>query len=243
LFGSRPRAASSASGLFLGAFAFVGCLGATALAGRRRLRKLKLGSLQRWTQVHIAVGALGFFAALLHANFAIHGWLTATLLLIFGGVFLSGFIGQTIYTLVPPLITRIEGEKSMLVEDVRNEQVQLQQELAALTESAAMQAVAARARALAGGLLARTRKDYHPDRFAEDAQADQKVEHLLQQLPLEKRGDARRVVADVLRIRDCKIQLALYRLLKVWLALHISATAVLLTLMFLHVGAVLWWFR
>src|SRR6185369_15698421 len=47
LFGATPRHASTPSGLGLGIFAFSACLGAVALAGRRRMKKLSLGSLQR----------------------------------------------------------------------------------------------------------------------------------------------------------------------------------------------------
>ena len=71
---------------------------------------------------------------------------------------------------------------------------------------------------------------------------DDRLQNLIQQLPPQIRADARRVVTDLCRIQDCKAQLRLYYLMKVWLALHISATAVLLTLLFAHVGAVLWWF-
>jgi ferredoxin len=242
LFLSHPRGAGTRSGLILGGVGFFAILGATALAGRRRMRGLKLGTLQRWTQIHIALGALGFFAALLHANFSIHGWLTSALLLTFGGVFLSGFFGQAIYLLVPPIITRIEGEKSMLVEDVHNEQRELTAELDALTHAAQMRVVAAHAKSLAGGLFSRTGRGYNPDRFAENVLVDDRLQNLIQQLPPQIRADARRVVTDVCRIQDCKAQLRLYYLMKVWLALHISATAVLLTLLFAHVGAVLWWF-
>jgi len=242
LLASRPRGAATGTGLALGGVAFAGCLGAVAIAARRRLRGLKLGSLQRWTQIHIALGALGFFAALLHANFSIHGWLTSALLLVFAGVFLSGFVGQAIYTLVPPIITRIEGDKSMLVEDVQNEKTQLEAELDALTHAAQMRSIAARARSLAGGLLSRTGRKYQPDRFAENVLLDEKLQNLIQQLPPQVRADARRIVTDAVRIQDCKAQLTLYRLLKVWLALHISATAMLLALLLAHVGAVLWWF-
>jgi len=34
----------------------------------------------------------------------------------------------------------------------------------------------------------------------------------------------------------------LYRFLRTWLALHIASTALLLTLLCAHIGAVLWWF-
>lgn len=242
LVGPKPRSAGTHAGLALGVVAFAGCLGAVALAARRRLRNLKLGTLQRWTQIHIAVGALGFLAALLHANFTIHGWLTGTLLTIFAGVFLSGFVGQLLYTRVPPIITRIEGEKSQLVEDVHTERVALEKELAALLDSQGMRAIAQVARKLGGGLGVRAKSSYQPDKLVEAAQQDPRVQHLIQQLPPERRADGRRVVADVIRMADCKVELRLYSALRLWLALHIAATAVLVTLMFAHVGAVLLWF-
>lgn len=242
LFGSKPRGAGSVTGLALGGFAFFCCLGATALAMRRRLRKMP-GTVQRWTQIHIALGALGFFAALLHANFGIHGWLTGTLLVVFGGVFLSGCAGQLIYTFVPPIITRIEGDRSMLVEDVHTELIQLSQELDALSDTPAMAAVVRAARAADGGLGSRSARTYMPERAVEKVLENARVQNAIAQLPPEKRADGRRAATDVVRIGDDKVTLTLYRFLRVWLALHISATAVLLTLMFAHVAAVMVYFR
>src|SRR5262249_32203719 len=129
LRGSLPRGAGSRAGLALGAFAAFSCFGCTAIALRRRLRKIPF-HFQRWTQVHIALGSVGFLAALLHANGGIHGWLSGTLLVTFAGVFLTGWLGLAIYKLVPPIVTRIEGDTSQLVEDVENERQQLREELA-----------------------------------------------------------------------------------------------------------------
>jgi hypothetical protein len=244
LFGSKPRGAASSTGLALGVFAALACFGATALAVRRRVRKLgKLGTFQRWTQVHIALGAVGFFAALLHANFALHGWLTATLLVIFGGVFLSGFAGQMIYTFVPPALARIEGDKSMLVEDVWAERRQLEIELAALSDSREMIRVAKAVKAATGGLLRRLSLKYKPEDAAQEDENDARVQRALAELPPDRRPDGRRVAADVSRIADHKTQLFLYRMLRVWLALHISATGVLLSLLIAHIFVVLVWFR
>ena len=229
--------------LSLGIFGALACFGAVMLAARRRVRRWKLGGLQRWTQVHIALGALGFFAALLHANFAAHGWLTAILLCTFGGVFLSGFLGQLLYQTVPPMLARIEGERSQLVEDVLNERRELQVELASLCDSAPLRALAKLARGRAGGLWRRARSDYQPERFAESVLADAQIANLVAHVPPNRRADARRLIADVVRQADARAQLKLYSLLRGWLALHIGATVVLLTLLIAHVGAVVLWFR
>jgi hypothetical protein len=229
--------------LSLGIFGATACVGAVGLAMRRRVRRWRLGGLQRWTQIHIALGALGFFGALLHANFAAHGWLTSLLLFTFGGVFLSGILGQLLYQLVPPMLARIEGERSQLVEDVLNERRELQVELASLCDSAPLRALEREARRRAGGILRRAGRNYQPERFAESVQADAWIANLLQNLPPERRADGRRLVLDVVRLADAKTQLHLYALLRSWLALHIGATVVLLTLLVAHIGAVVLWFR
>jgi Fe-S-cluster-containing dehydrogenase component len=229
--------------LSLGIFAATACVGAVGLAARRRVRRWRAGGLQRWTQVHIALGALGFLGALLHANFTAHGWLTSILLLTFGGVFLSGFLGQLLYQMVPPMLARIEGDRSQLVEDVLNEHRELRVELASLCDSLPMRDLFRAARARAGGIFKRTGRAYQPDRFAESVQADERIANLLSHLPPERRADGRRVVTDTVRLADAKTQLHLYALLRGWLALHIGATVVLLTLLFAHIGAVVFWFR
>ena len=57
------------------------------------------------------------------------------------------------------------------------------------------------------------------------------------------RADGRRVILDAVRLADARTQLHLYAILRGWLALHIGATVVLLTLLFAHIGAVVLWFR
>jgi hypothetical protein len=91
-------------------------------------------------------------------------------------------------------------------------------------------------------LWVRARRDFHPERFAAAVAETPRLRHLYAHVPPDRRADARRVIADVVRIADCSVELKLYALLRVWLALHISATALLLTLLFAHVGAVLLWF-
>jgi CRP-like cAMP-binding protein len=229
--------------LSLGIFGAAACFGAIALAMRRRVRRWKLGGLQRWTQIHVALGALGFFAALLHANFAAHGWLTATLLFTFGGVFLSGVAGQLLYQLVPPMLARIEGDRSQLVEDVVNEKRELEMELASLCDSDPLRAIRKKAHGFAGGVFSRMGRGYQPDKFADSAIDDPRLANLLAHVPPDRRADARRVITDECRMADARTQLRLYALLRGWLALHIGATAVLLTLLVAHIFAVVLYFR
>ena len=64
-------------------------------------------------------------------------------LLVAASVFLSGCFGQFVYTRVPGIITRIEGEKSLLVEDVVNERSELERELAGLCDTPPLKVIAA----------------------------------------------------------------------------------------------------
>jgi CRP-like cAMP-binding protein len=242
VIGGRPRGPSTSAGLGLGLFAAAACLGAVALAVKRRTRKVVLGTIQRWTQVHIALGGLGFFAALLHANFRLHGLVSGLLLVTFGLVFATGLLGVWLYRRVPPILARVEGERALLVEDVENERGQLVDEIDALCEAAPeLHEVAATARRLAGGVGLRSRDDYTPERHADTVQTHGKIEHLVAGLPHERRAEARRVARDVVRLVDCEVQLRLYRSLRVWLALHIASTALTLVLLAAHVAAALWW--
>jgi hypothetical protein len=73
-------------------------------------------------------------------------------------------------------------------------------------------------------------------------QADPRLANLVSHVPPNRRADARRVIVDAVRMADARTQLRLYSLLRGWLALHIGATMVLLTLLVAHIGAVVFWF-
>jgi Fe-S-cluster-containing dehydrogenase component len=227
----------------LGIFGAGAIVGAVMLAARRRVRRWRLGTLHRWTQIHVALGALGFLAALLHSNFQVGGFATAALLFVFGGVFLSGCLGQFLYYVAPPILARIEGEKSLLVEDVVNERRELQRELASLCDAADLRTLEREATRAAGGLFMRARRDYDPTATSVGMEAEPRLANLIANLPPSRHADARRILSHVARRADHTVALRLYALLRMWLAFHISSTVILLALLFTHIVAMAWLFR
>ena len=128
-----PLRGSSAVGLPLGIGA-AACLFAAASQGiRKRLRNTSIGGLEAWTQFHMVLGAVGFFAAVAHAGFQVTGVFTTLLLVVFAFEVGTGITGQIIYATVPSQLTKLERHGlARLVEDLFEEEQTLEHSIAEL---------------------------------------------------------------------------------------------------------------
>src|SRR5205085_611227 len=82
LSGAKLRG-GSAVGLPLGIGAATLLIAAAFQGVRKRLRNTALGGLEAWTQFHMVMGCVGFFAAVAHAGFQVTGVFTTLLLVVF----------------------------------------------------------------------------------------------------------------------------------------------------------------
>lgn len=248
--------AFSQQGLVLGLLAVFFMLAATALAFRRRLRKfplkpphpdqpadpkkagrLQLGAYYVWARAHVWFGGLAFVAVLLHSGFRLGGTITSLLVFLLSLEVLTGIAGVIFYRLLPRMVSRIERDSQVQedVEEEREELLRRREELLAGADPNLL-AAAQGAKRAAPSLIAPLFKSYDPAK-AEGLSLDA-LANLLQPLDRAQLGVVQRVVRDAIRLSEIRAILWLYRLRRGWLATHITITAMVLTLVVVHVGAV-----
>jgi CRP-like cAMP-binding protein len=236
-----PHNGGTPTGLALGIGAFGALTFAVGHAARRRMYRASVGNMEMWTQFHMVIGALGFFAALAHAGFHVTGPFTALLLFLFAAEILTGLLGQLIYMTVPRMLTRLErGGLAKLIEDLHEEDLALTTGLEELAETSPeevrkfMSGPVARA---AGGKLARLSKGY------DSAERGKRVRELvkadLDKLPPREQATAERLIDDIVRHKDVSAQIFCHSILRGWLVAHIAITGALVVFTVVHVAAML----
>ena len=264
LSGAQLRGGSSV-GLPLGIFA-AGCLFFAASLGiRKRMRStkkpdiqerlpdgsikvkkkgggLELGSMEAWTQFHMVIGAVGFFAAVAHAGFAVTGVFTTLLLVVFAIEVVTGVTGQVIYATVPSALTRLERHGlARLVEDLYAEEDTVEQgvsELVGTINPRTWRQVKPLVDASTGGIHDRMNGTYDPP-TALAAGKKHLSDSLAQvqgvQLMPADRTTIDRILENQYRLVDIKAQLLLHRRLKRWLIAHVATATALIVLLVFHI--------
>lgn len=234
-----PLKGSSAVGLPLGIGAAACLLGAASQGIRKRMRNTSIGGLEAWTQFHMVLGAVGFFAAVAHAGFQVTGVFTTLLLVVFAFEVATGITGQIIYATVPSTLTRLERHGlARLVEDLYDEEHTLERsigELVATVPARLWRALRVKIEAAAGTVHDRMVASYDPTNAV--AGAKKKLEDLLRgaQLSPEEHTTLARVVETRCRLVDVQAQLLLHRRLKRWLVAHVATASALLVLLAFHI--------
>ncbi len=238
-FGLGPYSPWSPRGMALGTVAAM--LGATALAGRRRLMKQRdqYGLFRIWTRVHYGLGALALVAVVAHSNGRGGGVLTQVLLALTALDVLTGVVGRLWYWWLPKRITRIEGD-SQVEEDVRDELEALEKRERELLadDDPTVVGIVERLRGKVGGVLGCLSAKYDPD--AARGQVRKQLEPLAAPLPPPKRKEVERMAEDLVRRVELRACLWLYAVRKGWLATHVGASVALVTLIAVHIAAVVW---
>ncbi|MBL8150836.1 MAG: cyclic nucleotide-binding domain-containing protein, partial [Blastocatellia bacterium] len=106
---------------------------------RRQMWLRRAGSLRHWMLCHAYAGVIAGVLLLLHGGTSLGGPLTASLMIMFDLVILTGLFGILIYWAGPRTLTKIEGEP-LLIEDLRLRREELYQEIANLTATARVNA-------------------------------------------------------------------------------------------------------
>ena len=234
-----PLRGGSAVGLPLGIFAAACLLGAGSQAIRKRMRNTAVGGLEAWTQFHMVMGAVGFFAAVAHAGFQVTGVFTTLLLVVFAFEIATGITGQVIYATVPTALTRLERHGlSRLVEDLYDEEVTVERgvsEMIGTINARTWKGIKTLVDAASGSMHDRMNATYDP---VQSLQAAKK--HLAAQLAQVQLADAdrntiERILENQYRLLDIKAQLLLHRRMKRWLIAHVATAMALVVLLTFHI--------
>ncbi|HLL21298.1 MAG TPA: cyclic nucleotide-binding domain-containing protein [Kofleriaceae bacterium] len=234
-----PLRGSSAVGLPLGIGAAVCLFAAGSQAIRKRLRNTSIGGLEAWTQFHMVLGAVGFFAAVAHAGFQVTGVFTTLLLVAFAFEVGTGITGQVIYATVPTQLTKLERHGlARLVEDLFDEEHTLERsidELIGTIAAKTWRSVEKKLEAAAGTLHDRMAGSYDPPTAV--ATAKKQLATALAGAPLspDERTTLDRVLENRCRLVDVRAQLLLHRRLKRWLVAHVATASALVVLVVFHI--------
>ena len=221
---------------------FVGLGGIASLmtyVARKQVYRRRAGALRYWLLLHIYAGVVAGLLLLLHGGSSTGGLLTTALMLSFDLVILTGLFGTAAYIIVPRVMTSIEGEP-LLVEDLRARRDELRAQLVSIGQQSTpdlrdLIKREVRRRFLSLGFLLRQylRREPLDDllRRARRAVKDQAAS-LKDQKSRDLFDEA--VEATVL-LRRADSLIYLHQLLKLWLAPHVVATALMLMLMLVHI--------
>jgi hypothetical protein len=203
---------------------------------RRRMLAFPLGNAQRWLQLHVYGGALGFLFVLIHEGFRLPGGVMGWALLVLSAwAAISGLIGVWLQKWIPVASGGLEVEA--LFERIPELLANLQKEAAALV--AGSSEVFERfyrediSQALAGvqgswGYLL----DVRSGRDRRLAVFD-RMSGFLEEAERPRLQDLRAVVTEKLEL---DAQFSLQRVLKTWTLVHVPPSAALLGLMLFHAG-------
>lgn len=212
---------------------------------RKRWHRSRLGRLETWCQSHVYLGLLVVAVALCHSGFRFADRVASAAFWTMTVVAASGLAGALLYTVVPLLLTRVEG--GLLPDELGKQANQLAQSMArvATGRSPALQGIAGEL--LAGekpGWLAGWRLLLQPRRAAETV--ERPWARWLAEVPAAERGDLQQLLVLSRQRRElvlALVQQQRYRnLLRVWLLVHVPLSFALLVLIAAHLwGALRYW--
>ncbi|HLM24505.1 MAG TPA: cyclic nucleotide-binding domain-containing protein [Pyrinomonadaceae bacterium] len=209
---------------------------------RKQVYRRRAGALRYWMLAHIYVGAIAGVLLLFHSGPRTGGLLTSILYVAFDLTILSGIVGIVSYYLAPRIMTRIEGEP-LLVEDLEGRREELRTEVRAIlgkSEGWLKDEIRDRVypRFLSNGFL--WRQIWRREELkALLAQARQEFKDRTTRLATDDERELLiSAVEAAVMLRRVDALLALHWLLRVWIPMHIVATALMLALMLVHIAQV-----
>jgi Fe-S-cluster-containing dehydrogenase component/CRP-like cAMP-binding protein len=206
---------------------------------RKTIYRRRAGALRYWLLAHLYFGVLAGIVLLMHGASHGGGLLTATLMVSFDAVILTGLFGLAAYLIAPRILTSIEGDP-LLIEDLEGRRAELRQEfsdLSAKTDGAARELIEKKIRRhfFSFGYLVRQYTRREP-LTASLAKARLQFRNELAAIEdKEKRGLALRAVERTATLRRVDALIYLHRLMKIWVAPHVISTSVMLVLMIAHI--------
>jgi Fe-S-cluster-containing dehydrogenase component/CRP-like cAMP-binding protein len=206
---------------------------------RKQVYRRRAGALRYWMLAHVYFGAIAGIVLLLHAGTHTGGLLTTFLYFSFDAVILSGVVGVASYLLAPRILTRIEGEP-LLVEDLEGRQKELATELRSTLEKSE------------GWVREEIEKKIHPrflsrtflfrqlfskeDLKALQAKSREEFKERTTRIATE---DERELLLDSIEtavtLRRVDALLLLHRSMRWWIPVHVVSTALMLSLLAVHI--------
>ncbi|HLN96850.1 MAG TPA: cyclic nucleotide-binding domain-containing protein [Pyrinomonadaceae bacterium] len=217
----------------------VGLLGIAAVmtySARKQVYRRRAGALRYWLLSHVYLGVIAGIVLLLHGGRSSGGLLTSTLMVSFDLVILSGLFGIACYLIVPRIMTSIEGDP-LLIEDLNARREELRETLAKIdisdNELRKLIEGKVRRRFLSLGYLLRqyVRRESLSTLLAEAREEFGAV-------PLANSNSRLKLIEAVetsATLRRVDALIYLHQLLKLWLAPHVVSSALMLTLLVVHI--------
>jgi hypothetical protein len=210
---------------------------------RKPVYRRRAGALRYWLLVHLYFGVLAGIVLLMHGASHGGGLLTATLMVSFDLVILTGLFGLAAYLIAPRILTSIEGDP-LLIEDLEGRRAELRQEVAEIsskTEGDLRELIDKKMRRhfFSFGYLLRqyTRRE---ELSAALAKARLKFRLEISEIEeKERRALALRAIERMATLRRVEALIHLHRILRIWIAPHVISTSVMLVLMIAHVAQVI----
>ncbi|HEV2861099.1 MAG TPA: cyclic nucleotide-binding domain-containing protein [Pyrinomonadaceae bacterium] len=220
---------------------FVGLFGIAAVMAypfRKQVYRRRAGALRYWMLMHVYLGVLAGIVLLLHGGVSTGGLLTSLLMISFDAVILTGLFGTAVYLVAPRIMTSIEGEP-LLVEDLQARHNELRETLADIGQRSDEHLREFIRRKVRGRVFSFTyllRQYLKREQLAELlAAARETYEDEARGLDPDSRQLLLEAVEATVTLRRVDSLIYLHQLLKLWLAPHVVATALMLALMLVHI--------
>jgi len=207
-------------------------------SARKQIYKRRAGPLRYWKLLHVYMGLIAGIVLLLHGGRDTGGLLTSCLMVSFDLTIVAGLFGIICYTIVPRIMTSIEGDP-LLIEDLRNRRHELRETLSLIDTSDDqlhhLVKIKMRKRFFSFRYLLRQyvrREDLSRmlasarEEFQDDAESlsDPKARRSLME-----------AVETTATLRRVEALIYLHQLLKLWLAPHVVSASIMLALMCVHI--------
>jgi Fe-S-cluster-containing dehydrogenase component/CRP-like cAMP-binding protein len=228
-----------------GLVGLVGIIGVMLYPWRRKIYTRRKGALRYWLLSHLYLGVIGGIMILLHGGTDAGGLLTATLMISFDLVILTGLFGILCYQIVPRLLTKIE-DSPLLIDDLLLRRQELQKEISDIgTSPSEPLRTVVRNKVIPhfvsfGYLMRQYFKREALPTMLDAARKGFATE--LQQMPTEKdRDKLTRAIDAAATQRRVDALIFLHRIVKWWLPPHVASTSLMLALMIVHIIQVIYY--
>ena len=222
-----------------GLVGLAGIAGVMTYSVRKPIYRRRAGALRYWLLAHIYLGVIAGIVLLFHGGSHGGGLLTATLMISFDLVILSGLFGLACYFIAPRIMTSIEGDP-LLIEDLEGRRTELREELAGINGKADEQLRDLVERRLRRHFfsLSYLMRQYLQREELSALLAKARLEFKNEMATLddkEKRNLFLRAIERTATLRRVESLIYLHRLLRVWIAPHVISTSLMLALLFAHI--------